>query len=70
MGGTCVNVGCVPSKILIRAAETLHRAVNSPLFEGLATSGRLADFRSVMEQKRQLVEEMRRAKYADVIAGR
>ncbi|WP_164081781.1 FAD-dependent oxidoreductase, partial [Stenotrophomonas maltophilia] len=24
IGGTCVNIGCVPSKTLIRAAETLH----------------------------------------------
>ena len=67
MGGTCVNVGCVPSKTLIRAAETLHRAVNPPPFEGLATSGRMADFRSVMEQKRKLVEDLRSAKYAEVI---
>ena len=26
IGGTCVNVGCVPSKTLIRAAESLHNA--------------------------------------------
>jgi pyruvate/2-oxoglutarate dehydrogenase complex dihydrolipoamide dehydrogenase (E3) component len=26
IGGPCVNVGCVPSKTLIRAAETLHQA--------------------------------------------
>ena len=26
IGGTCVNIGCVPSKTLIRAAETLHNA--------------------------------------------
>lgn len=26
IGGTCVNVGCVPSKSLIRAAESLHNA--------------------------------------------
>ena len=26
IGGTCVNVGCVPSKTLIRAVEPLHQA--------------------------------------------
>jgi len=26
IGGTCVNVGCVPSKALIRAMEALHKA--------------------------------------------
>jgi len=31
IGGTCVNVGCVPSKNLIRAAEALHRAKTDPI---------------------------------------
>ena len=26
IGGTCVNIGCVPSKTLIRAADALHQA--------------------------------------------
>ena len=26
LGGTCVNVGCVPSKTLIRATDTVHQA--------------------------------------------
>ncbi len=26
IGGTCVNVGCVPSKTLIRATEAVHHA--------------------------------------------
>ena len=37
IGGTCVNVGCVPSKTLIRAAEAHHRA-NHHGFEGLRSS--------------------------------
>ncbi|MBI4657569.1 MAG: mercury(II) reductase [Verrucomicrobia bacterium] len=67
MGGTCVNVGCVPSKTLIRAAEALHRAVRPPPFAGIATSGKLLDFKEVIEQKRALVKALRQAKYADVI---
>ena len=67
MGGTCVNVGCVPSKTLIRAAEVLHRAQHPAPFAGLSTSGRLHDFAALMHQKRELVEELRQAKYADVI---
>lgn len=67
MGGTCVNVGCVPSKTLIRAAEALHRAAHPPPFAGIATSGKLIDFNTIIEQKRALVQELRQAKYADVI---
>ncbi|RMG58775.1 MAG: mercury(II) reductase [Deltaproteobacteria bacterium] len=67
IGGTCVNVGCVPSKTLIRAAESLHRAKNAP-FAGIETSGRLADFPSVIAQKRALVEKLRQAKYVDVVS--
>jgi mercuric reductase len=67
IGGTCVNVGCVPSKTLIRAAEALHRANVVP-FAGIEASGRLADFRAVVEQKRALVSELRQHKYLDVVA--
>ncbi len=65
-GGTCVNVGCVPSKTLIRAAESLHRATHNPFF-GIKTNGRLTNFSAVIEQKHQLVAELRQAKYVDVI---
>ena len=26
IGGTCVNVGCIPSETMLRATETQHRA--------------------------------------------
>ena len=35
LGGTCVNIGCVPSKIFIRQAELAHYAAHGP-FPGLA----------------------------------
>ncbi len=69
LGGTCVNVGCVPSKTLLRAAEALHRARSTP-FAGLATSGRLASFRAVIEQKRALIRALRQQKYLDAVARR
>lgn len=37
LGGTCVNVGCVPSKFLIRAAESVHHASHSN-FNGITPS--------------------------------
>lgn len=66
-GGTCVNVGCVPSKTLIRAAEVLHRARHHQ-FAGIRARAEVVDFRAVIEQKRDLVSQLRQAKYLDVIA--
>ena len=37
IGGTCVNVGCVPSKIMIRTAQLAHDRRHVP-FEGLNTA--------------------------------
>lgn len=66
IGGTCVNVGCVPSKNLIRAAETLHKA-NNNVFDGISTSGRVNDFHAIIEAKRKLVHDLREQKYIDNI---
>jgi len=66
IGGTCVNVGCVPSKNLIRAAEALHRAQNNP-FSGIQTRGQVTDFQAVMNQKRTLVQDLRQKKYLDIV---
>ena len=66
-GGTCVNVGCVPSKTLIRAAEAIHNA-NHPRFEGIESKATITDFKKIIDQKRQMVETLREGKYVDVIA--
>ncbi len=66
IGGTCVNVGCVPSKNLIRAGETLHKANNNP-FEGIASFAKIEDFKSIIQGKRDLVEDLRKQKYISII---
>ncbi len=66
LGGTCVNVGCVPSKNLIRAAESLHKSQNNT-FAGIETEGRISDFKAIMQQKRDLVGQLQQQKYVDVI---
>lgn len=65
-GGTCVNVGCMPSKTLIRAAEAHHRAAH-PAFDGIETESRIADFKRIIDQKREMVSKLREQKYLDVI---
>ncbi len=66
-GGTCVNVGCVPSKTLIRAAEAHHHAARHN-FAGIESSSRVTDFKAIISQKRQLVEGLRQAKYIDLLS--
>lgn len=68
IGGTCVNVGCVPSKTLIRAAEAHYRAAHHR-FAGIEAVSRVADFAALIRQKDQLVESLRQARYADVLAA-
>lgn len=67
IGGTCVNVGCVPSKTLIRAAETLHSARVAARFAGITAQAELTDWRGTIRQKDALVSELRRAKYVDLL---
>ncbi len=66
MGGTCVNVGCVPSKTMIRAAEKVHASSRTP-FAGMSLAGRIVDYAATVRQKDALVAELRKAKYADVL---
>ncbi len=66
IGGTCVNVGCVPSKTLIRTAEQFHIS-NHPNFSGIKPGNNKIDFKEVIHQKTQLVEELRQHKYIDVL---
>src|SRR2546425_7974412 len=66
LGGTCVNVGCVPSKTLIRAAEARHRRVHHG-FRGIPTTDGRPDWPTVRAEKDALVAELRQSKYWNVL---
>ncbi len=67
IGGTCVNVGCVPSKTLIRATEALHQAQAAARFAGIRGQARVEDWRALVAQKDELVASLRQAKYSDIL---
>lgn len=62
LGGTCVNVGCVPSKALVRAAELVHLARSSRR-PGVELAVSRFDFAEVIRGERELVEALRHQKY-------
>jgi mercuric reductase len=66
LGGTCVNVGCVPSKALLRAGELYWAAGHHP-FAGIPTSAGAVDLAALVAQKDELVGALRQEKYADLV---
>lgn len=68
IGGTCVNIGCVPSKIMIRAAHIAHTRAKSPFDSGITAAVPYIDRRRLLAQQQGRVDELRARKYESVIA--
>ncbi len=54
MGGDCLNVGCVPSKAIIRAARAVATVREAGEFGVKVPPGTTADFSKIMERMRRL----------------
>jgi mercuric reductase len=67
VGGTCVNVGCIPSKYLIEAAQHYHTARTA--FPGIQPCEPELAWAEVLRQKREIVASLRQEKYLDVLAS-
>ena len=67
IGGTCVNVGCVPSKIMIRAAHIAHQRKESPFDEGLSAHAPVVDRAKLLQLQQERVDELRDAKYQRIL---
>jgi mercuric reductase len=65
VGGTCVNVGCVPSKAMLAPAEQLYRAGHHP-FAGIEKVTPGFNLGQMVDSKAALVDELRQAKYVDL----
>ncbi len=66
IGGTCVNIGCVPSKALLRPAELYHQSGHSP-FVGVETTAGNLDLESLIGAKDDLVGMLRQEKYVKLL---
>lgn len=67
IGGTCVNVGCIPSKTMIRAAEAIHGAKAAHRFPGIRCEAQIADWEALVAAKAALVVSLRQKKYTDLL---
>jgi len=66
IGGTCVNVGCVPSKIMIRGAHIAHLQAHHA-FDGIPPNQPRIDRSALVKQQQARVEELRHAKYESIL---
>ena len=66
IGGTCVNIGCVPSKIFLRGAHAAHTQAAHP-FDGVSRIRPVIDRRAMVAQQQGRVEELRHAKYESIL---
>jgi dihydrolipoyl dehydrogenase len=57
-GGTCLNVGCIPSKALLESSELYHRAMSELAVHGIGVSGVELDLEKMLSRKRAIVEQL------------
>ena len=66
IGGTCINVGCIPSKIMIRGAHIAHLQGHHA-FEGIPLNKPKVDRKAMMVQQQEWVGNLRHAKYESIL---
>jgi mercuric reductase len=66
LGGTCVNVGCVPSKNLLTVGVSYHESFRES-FRAIRYGKTKLDFEKAIAEKDALVRQFRKEKYSDVL---
>jgi len=57
-GGTCLNVGCIPSKALLESSELYHRVHTEFAAHGIKVDGVALDLNAMLERKRGIVKQL------------
>lgn len=60
LGGTCLNVGCIPSKALLQSSEHYHHATHELKSHGVITKDVSLDLTTMMKRKETVVSTMNR----------
>ncbi|MFL6574709.1 MAG: dihydrolipoyl dehydrogenase [Burkholderiales bacterium] len=58
LGGTCLNVGCIPSKALLESSENYERVLHQFKAHGITASGVKFDLKTMLERKDRIVAKM------------
>ncbi|PRD54380.1 dihydrolipoyl dehydrogenase [Sphingobacterium gobiense] len=56
-GGTCLNVGCIPSKALLDSSEHYHNAAHNFETHGIGLSNLKLDVKKMMERKNEVISQ-------------
>ncbi|MEM3216017.1 MAG: mercury(II) reductase [Candidatus Micrarchaeaceae archaeon] len=67
LGGTCVNVGCVPSKRIITVARFV-KELKEKKFDGIGYDIGSIEYEKIVEQKDAVTKQLRELKYEKVLA--
>jgi dihydrolipoamide dehydrogenase len=57
LGGTCLNVGCIPSKAMLDSSERYHQATHSFKNHGINVSEVKVDFKTMVDRTRDVVNK-------------
>lgn len=58
LGGTCLNVGCIPSKTLLESSEHYYQAKTNFLDHGIIINNLSIDFQKLLNRKQQIIHQL------------
>ena len=58
LGGTCLNVGCIPSKALLDSSQKYHEAKDTFALHGIGIEAPTIDVPAMLERKEQIVGQL------------